>query len=336
MKRISWLNNVGIAIVLSIATVACSSKEDPLPALYATLTSQEMEDFVYTNNGYLLTFTNNGMEANKFKMYLKADDKKLPIQPVFPLSLRDSLFAKNLIYVLVGKEGESWLLFDKTDAKKDAIKRYKLVKYDFLSRVVLKTYFILPIAGRSLANVSELQINEQQEMIYYIDNEKNDFVALKFSDGTFKSFAFPSSNVNSVLEAMKIVKHDSSTSKTSFKIALNREQKLFYIVDISNGKLYYIDEGYLISNKFYSRDIQSQIRLKETDLKDVVDVEFDNKQRPIVATKSSIYIVRSEDKLPIVKNFRYGDITAISYTKDKVYFSVKSNKYNIYSIDIVK
>lgn len=316
--------------------VGCKSKDAPLPALYATIAETKFDDFVYTNNGYLLAFKNYHTNAKNFALYLKSDDKKVPMQPVFPLSLRDSLFASNLIYSLVGKEGESWLLFDKTAQKKDSPKRYKLIKYDLLSRTTLKTYFILPIQGRSFANVSELQIDEPKGMMFYIDNEKNDFVSINLTDGTFKSFSFPSKSENPILTSMNVVKKDSTKRESSFKIALNRENSILFIVDLKLGNLYSIKEGYLIDKQFYSRDIQSQIILEESDLQNVIDVEFDSKLRPIIATSRSIYLIRNSDKTPIVKNFKYGDITAISYANNRVYFSAKSNKYNIYYIDLVK
>ncbi len=324
-------------LLLSVVMLAgCRSKDAPLPALYATIAETTFDDFVYTKNGYLLAFKNYHKNAAEFTLYLKSDDRNIPMQPVFPLSKRDSLFASNLIYSLVGKEGESWLLFDKTAQKKDSPKRYKLIKYDLLSRTTLKTYFILPIQGRSFANVSELQIDEPKGMMFYIDNEKKDFVSLNLSDGTFKSFSFPSKSENPILAAMEPVRPDSIKCESSFKIALNRESSTFFIIDLKGGNLYSIKEGYLIDKQFYSRDIQSQIILEQSDLQNVVDVEFDSKLRPIIATSSSIYLIRNNDKTPIVKNFKYGDITAISYANNRVFFSAKSNKYNVYYIDVVK
>jgi hypothetical protein len=323
-------------LLLGILLIGCR-KDTPLPALYATIGEATFDDFVYTNNGYLLTFRNYNKNANHFALNLKADDKNLPIHPVFPLSLRDSLFAANLIYSLVGKEGESWLLFDKTSQKKDSPKRYKLVKYDWLSRTTLKSYFILPIQGRSFANVSELQIDEKKEMMYYVDNEKNDIVSINIVDGTMKSFSISTNiSVNPILSAMKMVRKDSIVHNAVYKLALNKDCSILFIIDIVKGNLYSIKEKYLIDKQFYSQDILSQIVLKERDLKDVIDVEFDKRARPIIATRNSIYLIRNNDKIPIVEDFKYGEITAISYTNNRVFFSAKSNKYNIYYIDMVK
>lgn len=330
--------SVRILLLLGLIMVGCRSKDAPLPALYTTIgDAAAFDDFVYTNNGYLLTFKNYNKNAKNFSLSLKSDNKKLPMQPVFPLSSRDSLFASNLIYSLVGKESESWLLFDKTSQKKDSPKRYKLIKYDLLSRTTLKTYFILPIQGRSFANVSELQIDEKNEMMYYVDNEKNDIVSINMVDGTMKSFSFSTNiSANPILSSMKMVRKDSLNHNTLFKLALNKDRSILFIIDLKKGNLYSIKEEYLINKQFYSQDILSQIMLEESDLQDVVDVEFDKKSRPIIATKNSIYIIRNSDKTPIVKDFKYGDITAISYTNNRVYFSAKSNKYNIYYIDMVK
>lgn len=318
--------------------VGCRSKDVPLPILYVTIDdAAAFDDFVYTNNGYLLIFKNYNKDARDFSLFLKSDNKQLPMQPVFPLSLRDSLFSSNLIYSLVGKEGESWLLFDKTSQKKDSPKRYKLIKYDFLSRTTLKTYFILPIHGRSFANVSELQIDEKNEMMYYADNDKNDIVSINMVDGTMKSFSFSANaSVNPILSSMKIVQKDSINQSTPLKLALNKDRSLLFIIELKKGNLYSIKEEYIINKQFYSQDILSQIMLVENDLQDVVDVEFDRRARPIVATRNSIYLIRNNDKKTIVKDFKYGDITAISYTNNRVYFSVKSNKYNIYYIDMVR
>lgn len=326
-----------ILLLLGLVTAGCQSKDEPLPALYATIGESAFDDFVYTNNGYLLTYKNFNKNAKDFTLTLKSDKSKQPMQPVFPLSRRDSLFASNLIYSLVGKEGESWLLFDKTAQKKDAPKRYKLVKYDLLSRTPLKNYFILPIQGRSFANVSELQIDEKREMMFYIDNEKNDFVSINLKDGTTKSFTFPSpSSANPILSAMNMTKRDTLLHNVLFKLALNRNRAILYIIDIKKGDLYSIKEEYLINKHFYSQDIQSQISLEDSGLQDVVDVEFDGKSRPIIATSSSIFLIRNGNKTPIIKNFKYGSITAISYSNRRVFFCAKSNKSNIYYIDLVK
>jgi hypothetical protein len=325
-----------ILLLLGVLLIGCR-KDTPLPALYATISETSFDDFVYTSNGYLLTFKSFSKDAEHFSLSLKSDNKNLSMQPVFPLSLRDSLFATNLIYALVGKEGESWLLFDKTSQKKDSPKRYKLIKYDLLSRTTLKSYFILPIKGRSFANVLELQIDEKNEMMYYVDNEKGDIVSINIVDGTMKSFS-PSTNIstNPILLSLGVVKKDSATHNDSFKLAFNRKRSCLFIININKGSLYSIKEEYLINKQFYSQDILSQLDLEEKGLTDVVDIELDKKARPIIATKSSIYIIRNNDKLPIVKNFKYGDITAISCTNNRVYFSAKSNKYNIYYIDMVK
>ena len=326
-----------IVLFLALAIAGCQSKDAPLPALYATMGESSFEDFVYTNNGYLLTYKNYFKNAKNFTLSLKSDQSKQPMQPVFPLSKRDSLFASNLIYSLVGKEGVSWLLFDKTALKKDAPKRYKLVKYDLLSRTTLKTYFILPIQGRSFSNVSELQIDEKREMMFYIDNEKNDIVSINLKDGTTKFFLFTaSSSSNPILSAMQMTKKDTVPHNIQFKLALNRNRATLYIIDTKLGNLYSIKEEYLINKSFYSQDIQSQIRLEDSGLQDVVDVEFDSKSRPIIATSSSIFLIRNGSKIPIIKNFKYGSITAISYSNQKVFFSAKSNKLNIYYIDLVK
>lgn len=328
---------INILLAIGILLVGCRDKEAPLPALCTTIGNAEFDDFVYTNNGYLLTFKNYSKNAKNFMLSLKAGESKQPLQPVFPLSLRDSLFSSNLIYTLVGKEGESWMLFDKTSQKKDSPKRYKLIKYDLLSRTTLKTYFILPIRGRSFSNVSELQIDEGKEMMFYIDNEKNDFVSINMVDGTMKSFSFSGiATTNPILSAMNLGKKDSSIHNITFKMALNSSQSILYIVDTNEGSLYSVKEEYLINKHFYSQDIQSQISLKESGLEEIVDIDFDNKSRPLIATKSSIYLVRNSDKTSIIKNFKYGDITAISYTHNRIYFSAKSNKYNIYYIDLVK
>lgn len=324
--------------MLCFSFVGCRESETPLPALYTSMGNAVFDDFIYTNNEYLLTFKNNRKNAKHFALSLKSNRQGRPIQPVFPLSKRDSLFASNLIYALVGKEGETWMLFDKSDQKLDAPKRYKLIKYDLLSRTVVKTYFVLPIQGRTFSHINDLQIDETNGMMFYIDTKKKDIVSLNLEDGTFKAFTLPAKNTaNPILESIHVKDKDTAVSKNpAYRIALNRQRGQLYILDYKHGELYTVKESYLKDKRFYRLDIQSQIVRSESELTDVVDIEFDSKSRPVIATKSSILIVRDNDKTYLVKNFKYGDITAMSCTNDKVFFSAFSSKFNIYSIAIAK
>lgn len=327
MKRVYYL-----LICMLIFTASCH--ENSLPALHTTITNTYFEDFVYTNNGYLLIFENNTKNASKFKMYLKSDNKNSLLQPIFPLSLRDTLFASNLIYVHVGKEGESWLLFDKTSIKKDAVKRYKLIKYDVLRRITEKTFFILPIAGRDFSNIRNLQIDEKNQALYYIDDTKGDYVFIDLSTGNLKSFSFPSDDENPMLAVVTALRSKKRSSK--YSLALNTYNSTLYLINQSDGLMYSVNEKYLLNKEFYNKDVQSQTMLAESGLKGVVDVEFDSKSRPIVATETSIFLIRNRDKVSLIKNFSYGKITAISYANNRVYFSAKSKKSAIYSVEISK
>lgn len=321
---------------LSLSAMLHGCKNEPIPALHTTIENGIVEGFVYTNSGYFLIYNNNDKDANHFKLSIKADKSSSPVQIIFPLSLRDTLFASNLIYSCVGKEGVSWLLFDKTEGKKNSPKRYKLIKYDFLRRVTEKTYFILPIAGRDFSSISDLQVDEKQEVVIYIDNAKKDIVSLNIKDGTFKSFSPPIQQKSSIVSQLIGDSLRGPSEDFKYKIALNLNNSTLYIINKKIGMLYSVPENYVIQKQFYNKDIQSQVIEEEGDLEDVVDIDFDYKSRPIVATKRSIYIVRNRDKTALVKNFRYGDIIAISYACNRVYFCAKSAKATIYSIALTK
>lgn len=320
-------------IVLTGMLSGC--KNEPIPALHCTILNSDFQDFVYTANGYLLAYNNFDKNANHFKLMVKSDRSKSAMQPVFPLSLRDSLFAANLIYAHVGKEGVSWLLFDKSEVKKNAPKRYKLIKYDLLRRVTEKSYFLLPVSGRDFSSISDLQIDENRDIIIYIDNKHGDVVSLNIKDGTFKSFSFPSNEPGFASKLLSIPSTGSKSTST-FKIALNLNNSTLYFINKEEGTLYSVLENYVVEKPFYNKDIQTQIAVDEKGLKDVVDIDFDYKSRPIIATSRSIYLVRNGDKTPLVKNFKYGDIMSVSYANNKVYFSVRSKNITIYSIDIAK
>lgn len=311
-------------------------KNEPIPALHTTIENGVGEGFVYTSSGYFLIYNNYDRDASHFKLSIKADKSASPAQVIFPLSLRDTLFASNLIYASVGKEGVSWLLFDKTESKKSSVKRYKLIKYDFLRRVTEKTYFILPITGRDFSSISNLQVDEMKEVVIYIDNAKKDIVSLNIKDGTFKSFSPPIRQKSSIPSQLLGDSVRGASEDFKYKIALNLNNSTLYIINKKNGMLYSVLENYVIQKQFYNKDIQSQVIEEEGDLENVVDIDFDYKSRPIVATKRSIYIIRNRDKTALVKNFRYGDIIAISYACNRVYFCAKSAKTTIYSIALTK
>lgn len=322
-----------VAQLLAILT-ACEKSETP--QLRSSFVDTSMDDFVYTNNGYLLLYKNSTKNAKFFSISLKSE-KGNSLQPLFPLSFRDSLFASNLTYVIVGKEGESWLLFDKGAPRPDGIKRYKLIKYDMLQRTTEKTYYLLPISGRDFSNIADLQIDEKNEMMIYIDKKKNDFATINLKDGTFKSFTLPAVSQNPIVSSLLSGVSSGETDTTSrYKIALNGKNGTLYIANQANGTLYEVKEKYIYQKQFSSRDIQSQLIKVETKLDRIVDMEFDIKARPIIATSNAIYIIKGMGKYPLVKNFRYGEISAMSYTEGKVYFGAKSKKYSIYCIGIQK
>lgn len=323
-------------LYLALALIALSScSEKQTPKLYATIAGIEVDDFVYTNNGYLLIFSNYDNDESNFTLLLKSENQDAVAQPVFPISRRDTLFASNLIYALIEKEGESWLLFDKTADKKSNQKKYKLSKHDFLRRATEKSYTILPIIGRDLSNAKDLQIDEKRGVMIYFDKERNDFVAINLKDGTFKSFLFPQKTLNPVVTSLTGITQPKTDTAT-FKLVLNKNNATLYLINLQNGELYSVHENYLIGKQFFSKDIQTQIILVESGLDNVVDIEFDERNRPIIATDKSIYLIRNNDKAVILNNFKYGDISSISYSNGKIFFNAKTKKNNIFYIELTK